>query len=58
MLSAEGQKLLQDKGRSPGRLGIGPRNPRLKGSKIFTLHVNADEYEELGKEFNLAFKVK
>ena len=58
MLSAEGQKLLQDKGRSPGRIGIGPRNPRLKGAKIFTLHVNADEYEELGKEFNRIFKVQ
>jgi ABC-type Fe3+ transport system substrate-binding protein len=58
MLSAEGQKLLQDKGRSPGRIGIGPKNPRLKGAKIFTLHVNADEYEELGKEFNRIFKVQ
>ena len=57
MLSVEGQKLLQDKGRSPGRIGIGPKNPRLKGAKIFTLHVNADEYEELGKEFNRIFKV-
>jgi len=58
MLSAEGQKLLQDKGRSPGRIGIGPRNPRLKGAKTFTLHVTAEEYEELGKEFNRIFKVQ
>jgi iron(III) transport system substrate-binding protein len=58
MLSAEGQKLLQDKGRSPGRIGIGPKNPRLKGAKILTLHVTADEYEELGKEFNRIFKVQ
>jgi hypothetical protein len=58
MLSPEGQKLLQDKGRSPGRIGIGPRNPRLKGAKIFTLHVGSDEYEELGKEFNRVFKIK
>jgi iron(III) transport system substrate-binding protein len=58
MLSAEGQKLLQDKGRSPGRIGLGPRNPRLKGAKIFTLHVNADEYEELGNQFNRIFKVQ
>lgn len=58
MLSAEGQKLLQDKGRSPGRIGIGPRNPRLKGAKIFNLHVSAEEYEELGKEFNQIFKVQ
>ena len=58
MLSAEGQKLLQDKGRTPGRIGMAPRNPRLKGAKIFTLHVNADEYAELGKEFNRVFKVK
>ena len=58
MLSAEGQKLLQDKGRSPGRIGIGPRNPRLKGAKIFTLHINVDEYEELGREFNRIFRVQ
>ncbi|HEX7232685.1 MAG TPA: extracellular solute-binding protein [Candidatus Binatia bacterium] len=58
MLSAEGQKLLQDKGRSPGRIGIGPKNPRLKGAKLFTLHINAEEYEELGKEFNRIFKVQ
>jgi len=58
MLSAEGQKLLQDKGRSPGRSGIGPRNPRLKGAKIFTLRINADEYEELGREFNRIFRVQ
>jgi ABC-type Fe3+ transport system substrate-binding protein len=58
MLSAEGQKLLQDKGRSPGRIGIGPKNPRLKGAKIFTLHVNTYEYEQLGKEFNRVFKVQ
>jgi ABC-type Fe3+ transport system substrate-binding protein len=58
MLSAEGQKLLQDKGRSPGRIGIGPKNPRLKGAKIFTLHVDAEEYEDLGKEFNRIFKVQ
>jgi iron(III) transport system substrate-binding protein len=58
MLSAEGQKLLQDKGRSPGRIGIGPKNPRLKGTKIFTLHVKSDEYEQLGKEFNRVFKLQ
>jgi iron(III) transport system substrate-binding protein len=58
MLSAEGQKLLQDKGRSPGRIGIGPRNPRLKSAKIFTLHVGSDEYEELGREFNRVFKLQ
>lgn len=58
MLSAEGQKLLQDKGRSPGRIGMGPKNPRLKGAKIFTFHVNAEEYEQLGKEFNQIFKVR
>ena len=56
MLSVEGQKLLQDKGRSPGRIGIGPKNPRLKNTRIFTMHVNADEYEQLGKEFNRVFK--
>jgi iron(III) transport system substrate-binding protein len=58
MLSGEGQKLLQDKGRSPGRIGIGPKNPRLKGAKIFTLHVTSDEYEQLGKEFNRVFKLQ
>lgn len=57
MLSAEGQKLLQDKGRSPGRIGMGSRNPRLKGAKTFTLHVSSDEYEQLGKEFNQVFKL-
>ena len=57
MMSMEGQKLLQDKGRSPGRIGIGPKNPRLKGAKIFTFHVNTEEYEQLGKEFNNVFKV-
>jgi iron(III) transport system substrate-binding protein len=56
MLSAEGQKLLQDKGRSPGRIGMGPKNPRLKGAKVFTLHLNADEYEDFGKEFKRIFK--
>jgi len=58
MLSMEGQKLLQDKGRSPGRIGIGAKNPRLKGAKIFTLHVNSDEYEQLGKDFNRIFKLQ
>jgi iron(III) transport system substrate-binding protein len=58
MLSIEGQKLLQDKGRSPGRIGVGPKNPRLKGAKIFTLHVGSDEYEQFGKEFNKIFKVQ
>jgi iron(III) transport system substrate-binding protein len=57
MLSIEGQKLLQDKGRSPGRIGMGPKNSRLKGAKIFTFHVNTEEYEALGKEFNNVFKV-
>jgi len=57
MLSAEGQKLLQDKGRSPGRVGIGPRNPLLKGAKAFTMHVSSEEYEQLGKEFNRVFKL-
>ena len=58
MLSVEGQKLLQDRGRSPGRIGLGPKNPRLKGAKVFTLHVNSGEYEQLGKEFNKVFKVQ
>jgi len=58
MLSAEGQKLLQDKGRSPGRIGMGPKNPRLKGAKTFTFHVSAEEYEQLGKEFNQVFKIR
>ena len=58
MLSMEGQKLLQDKGRSPGRIGMGAKNPRLKGTKVFTLHVNSDEYEQLGKEFNRIFKLQ
>jgi iron(III) transport system substrate-binding protein len=58
MLSLDGQKLLQDKGRSPGRIGLGPRNPRLKGAKTFTMHVGSDEYEQLGKEFNKVFKVQ
>jgi ABC-type Fe3+ transport system substrate-binding protein len=57
MLSAEGQKLLQDKGRSPGRIGMGSKNPRLKGTKTFTMHVSSEEYEQLGKEFNRVFKV-
>lgn len=57
MLSLEGQKLLQDKGRSPGRIGLGPRNPRLKGAKIFTFRVGREEYEELGKDFNKLFQV-
>jgi iron(III) transport system substrate-binding protein len=57
MLSLEGQKLLQDRGRSPGRIGLGPRNPRLKGVKIFTSHFNTAEYEQLGKEFKNVFKV-
>jgi len=58
MLSADGQKLLQDKGRSPGRLGMSAKNPRLKGAKTFTLHVSSDEYEQLGKEFNRVFKLQ
>jgi hypothetical protein len=58
MLSIEGQKLLQDRGRSPGRIGLGPKNPRLKGTKVFTFHVNSEEYEQLGKEFNKVFKVQ
>jgi ABC-type Fe3+ transport system substrate-binding protein len=58
MLSAEGQKLLQDKGRSPGRNGIGPKNPRLKNAKIFTFHVDSEEYEQLGKAFNEMFKIR
>jgi iron(III) transport system substrate-binding protein len=58
MLSSEGQKLLQDKGRSPGRIGLGPKNPRLKGAKTFTLRVSPDEYEQLGREFNKIFKVE
>jgi iron(III) transport system substrate-binding protein len=57
MLSSEGQKLLQDKGRSPGRIGMGPKNPRLKGAKTFTMHVSSEEFEQLGKEFNRVFKV-
>lgn len=58
MLSTEGQKLLQDKGRSPGRIGMSAKNPRLRGVKTFTLHVNADEYEQLGKEFSKVFKAQ
>jgi iron(III) transport system substrate-binding protein len=58
MLSAEGQKLLQDKGRSPGRIGVGPKNPRLKGAKILTTSVHSEEYEQLGKEFNKVFKIQ
>jgi len=58
MLSLEGQKLLQDKGRSPGRIGLGPRNPRLKGVKTFTFHATRNEYEELGKSFNNLFQVQ
>lgn len=58
MLSAEGQKLLQDKGRSPGRIGLGPKNPRLKSAKTLTLHVSTEEFEQLGKEFNRIFKVQ
>ena len=57
MLSLEGQKLLQDRGRSPGRIGLGPKNPRLKGVKVFTSHFNTEEYEQLGKEFKNVFKV-
>ena len=57
MLSLEGQKLLQDRGRSPGRIGLGPKNPRLKGVKIFTSHFDTEEYEQLGKEFKDVFKV-
>ena len=56
MLSAEGQKLLQDKGRSPGRIGMGAKNPRLTGAKTLTMHVSADEYEQLGKDFKRVFK--
>jgi iron(III) transport system substrate-binding protein len=58
MLSLEGQKLLQDKGRSPGRIGLGPKNPRLKSAKILTLHLTSSEYEQLGREFNSIFKVQ
>jgi iron(III) transport system substrate-binding protein len=58
MLSLEGQRLLQDKGRSPGRIGVGPKNPRLKGAKILTMAVRSDEYEQLGKEFNKIFKLQ
>jgi iron(III) transport system substrate-binding protein len=58
MLSSEGQRLLRDKGRSPGRIGFGPKNPRLKDAKILTLHVSSDEYEQLGKEFQKIFKVQ
>ncbi len=58
MLSLEGQKLLQDRGRSPGRTGVGPKNPRLKGPKILTLSVSPAEYEQLAKDFNGIFKVR
>jgi iron(III) transport system substrate-binding protein len=58
MLSMEGQKLLQDKGRSPGRIGLGPKNPRLKGAKILALPMRSDEYEQLGKQFNQVFKIQ
>jgi len=58
MLSAEGQKLLVDKGRSPGRIGMSAKNPRLKGVKTFTLHLNSEEYEQHGKEFTRLFKVQ
>ena len=58
MLSMEGQKLLQDKGRSPGRIGLGPKNPRLKEANVFTFHIRPDEYEALGREFNKIFKVQ
>jgi iron(III) transport system substrate-binding protein len=56
MLSLEGQKLLQDRGRSPGRFGLGPKNPRLKGVKIFTAHFNSREYTQLEKEFKKVFQ--
>ena len=58
MLSMEGQKLLQDKGRSPGRIGLGPKNPRLKGAKILALPMRSDEYEQFGKQFNQVFKIQ
>jgi len=58
MLSIEGQKLLQERGRSPGRIGLGPKNPRLKGAKIMTFHASREEYEDLGKEFGNVFKVR
>ena len=57
MLSLEGQELLQDKGRSPGRIGLGPKNPRLKGAKIFTFHASPAEYQALAKNFNDLFQV-
>ena len=41
-----------------GRIGMGAKNPRLKGAKVFTLHVNSDEYEQLGKDFNRVFKLQ
>jgi iron(III) transport system substrate-binding protein len=56
MLSVEGQNLLRDKGRSPGRIGIGAKNPRLKNAKIFTMHLTTDAYARLGEEFNRIFK--
>jgi ABC-type Fe3+ transport system substrate-binding protein len=59
MLSADGQKLLQEQGgRRPGRIGVEPKNPRLKGAKILTFHFNSEEYEQLGKEFNNIFNVR
>jgi iron(III) transport system substrate-binding protein len=58
MLSAEGQRLLQYKGRSPGRIGIGAKNPRLKGAKIFTMHARSEEYEALGREFDTVFRIR
>jgi hypothetical protein len=36
---------------------MGPKNPRLKGAKTFTMHVSSEEYEQLGKEFNRTFKI-
>jgi len=36
---------------------MGPKNPRLKGAKTFTMHVSSEEYEQLGKEFVRTFKI-
>src|SRR5262249_47577318 len=58
MLSTDGQKLLQDRGRMPGRIGLGPKNPRLRGAQIMTFHASREEYENLGREFGNVFKVR
>lgn len=58
MLSPDGQQVLRESGRSVGRRGIEPKNPRLRKADVFTLLAPAEKYNQMIKEFRLHFKTE